>query len=501
MKEKLNILFDLTFAGYPISGIPNEVALLFEMFATSEDIDVCGMIHQAKGRNSIRLNKVSELADLANIIAQFAETPKPGRGHFREKIELIASLVNSMIDSRFNLSINRAELKASDTAKELLFTSLFRIFFSGKVSPNNFDKLKDADYLFTKYNHDLELFKAFIKSGRVRFKAPNEFPIAINYGLKNILAIGHKGTIHRHVDLIALEDPDTLAGNVVIDQTKFYIDKILPKSDVIACLTETAREKLVLANPKLEKKSRVISVLIPQLKRRDGIEDEYIRKQFVSHNWFLNDLDIKNRIIAVKKLNESLSQQEELEYIICVSTVEPRKNYGALVAAWEYMRFNLKRNIKLVIVGGLGWKTDRIEHAIRTYALEGEIIPLAKVPKMGLEILLNRALYFVFLSHNEGFGVGPLEALQCGCPSLVLDKPIYREVYGNSVEYVNSAAADAVGNRLAQLIDERKSSDRELFREELDKKSSPVLSKYTPGSVREKWIETIKELAGYETYY
>ncbi len=48
---------------------------------------------------------------------------------------------------------------------------------------------------------------------------------------------------------------------------------------------------------------------------------------------------------------------------------------------------------------------------------------------------------FAFLSEYEGFGLTPLEALAAGCPPVVLDTPVAREVYGDAAIFVGAATS------------------------------------------------------------
>lgn len=84
------------------------------------------------------------------------------------------------------------------------------------------------------------------------------------------------------------------------------------------------------------------------------------------------------------------------------------------------------------------------------------------VDAAGLASCYRDADLVVFLSQLEGFGFPPLEAAACGTPSLVLDTPVAREVYGRDVTYAARwtqafAAAQAAlaapihGDRLAAL--------------------------------------------------
>ena len=51
--------------------------------------------------------------------------------------------------------------------------------------------------------------------------------------------------------------------------------------------------------------------------------------------------------------------------------------------------------------------------------------------------LFSGAKVFVFPSFAEGFGLPPLEAMASGVPVVCSDIPVFREVYGDAVFYVD----------------------------------------------------------------
>ena len=51
--------------------------------------------------------------------------------------------------------------------------------------------------------------------------------------------------------------------------------------------------------------------------------------------------------------------------------------------------------------------------------------------------LYRKASLFVTTSKNEGFGLTPLEAMSCGCPTICSNIAIFREILGNSCSYIN----------------------------------------------------------------
>ena len=46
-------------------------------------------------------------------------------------------------------------------------------------------------------------------------------------------------------------------------------------------------------------------------------------------------------------------------YVMAVSTLEPRKNFGSLIRAWERVAARRDADLRLVLVGGAGWREER----------------------------------------------------------------------------------------------------------------------------------------------
>lgn len=63
----------------------------------------------------------------------------------------------------------------------------------------------------------------------------------------------------------------------------------------------------------------------------------------------------------------------------------------------------------------------------------------------------RRSCVFVFLSEYEGFGLPPLEAMQAGLATVVLDTDVAREVYGDGALYVAAGDGDALARELTRL--------------------------------------------------
>lgn len=120
------------------------------------------------------------------------------------------------------------------------------------------------------------------------------------------------------------------------------------------------------------------------------------------------------------------------QYILTLSTLEPRKNLKLLVDAYEKLRRQGSSLPKLVLAGRVGWK---MEEFLSQYDLKDEIILPGFIQEEDLPVLYAGAEFFVFPSKYEGFGMPPLEAMACGCLVLSSDATAMPEVLGNAAIY------------------------------------------------------------------
>jgi glycosyltransferase involved in cell wall biosynthesis len=101
------------------------------------------------------------------------------------------------------------------------------------------------------------------------------------------------------------------------------------------------------------------------------------------------------------------------DFLLTVSTLEPRKNVDRLVRAFAKVRPDLPRPWPLVIVGPTGWGPE----PARPDA-EGVIFAGA-VSDQVLSGLYHRARAFAYVPLTEGYGLPPLEAMRVGTPTVV----------------------------------------------------------------------------------
>ena len=66
--------------------------------------------------------------------------------------------------------------------------------------------------------------------------------------------------------------------------------------------------------------------------------------------------------------------------------------------------------------------------------------------------LFSGAKAFVFPSFAEGFGLPPLEAMASGVPVVCSDIPVFREVYGDAVRYVDPSRPESIAEGVREVL-------------------------------------------------
>ena len=192
--------------------------------------------------------------------------------------------------------------------------------------------------------------------------------------------------------------------------------------------------------------------LLPRLARRvRGIitVSEFSKERLISR---LRVEESKIHVVP-NGLSEEFRPEQATEYegefglkdpfFLYVGSLEPRKNLGCLLKAWDEVAF---KDWKLVIVG------DRagIFESVSLKTDSPQVIFTGRLGNRELLSLYRAAHAFVSPSVYEGFGLPPLEAMACGCPCVVSDIPPHREVCGGAPMYVPAHSLKRLGRCLAR---------------------------------------------------
>jgi len=165
---------------------------------------------------------------------------------------------------------------------------------------------------------------------------------------------------------------------------------------------------------------------------------EYCQQQFPEKKINTTTIKLGADISSDSIKNEPFPLAEKnIKYILCVGTIEPRKNYDFVLDAFDIISSKFP-DINLVIVGREGWHSEKTVARIQQHEwLDKRLYWLTKTNDATLASLYENAYLTVVPSLYEGFGLPVTEALQRGCVTLSSDRGALKEAGGKNVDYFN----------------------------------------------------------------
>lgn len=122
------------------------------------------------------------------------------------------------------------------------------------------------------------------------------------------------------------------------------------------------------------------------------------------------------------------------KYALCVGTIEPRKNLGFVLDAFEKGLF--EDDISLVFAGRTGWNVDALKKRIESHPEKGKhFYHFEGLNDESIDWLYRHARVVAFPTYDEGFGLPMIEAFERGTPVICSDRPVLREVGKDLADY------------------------------------------------------------------
>jgi alpha-1,3-rhamnosyl/mannosyltransferase len=142
-------------------------------------------------------------------------------------------------------------------------------------------------------------------------------------------------------------------------------------------------------------------------------------------------------------------------YVLCVGTLEPRKNLSTLFAAFAGLPEPLRKRYPLVVAGMSGWNTDDLMKSAQALIRSGELRLLGYVKDELIAPLYAGASVFCYPSRYEGFGLPALEAMASGVPVLTTNRTSLPEVVGSAGLMVDPDDVGSMRDSLRNLLEDR----------------------------------------------
>ena len=224
-------------------------------------------------------------------------------------------------------------------------------------------------------------------------------------------------------------------------------------------------------------------------------------------NDLIRELDIQKNSISVAypaaapRFHEKLShealmavlQKYDLKsgYIYHGGGLEIRKNTSTLLCAYKQLRDTTENIPPLVISGKIHSKNNTLatdaESLIEDLGLKKNVRLLGFVPDADMPALYQGALFFVYPSLYEGFGLPVLEALSLGTPTLTSPVSSLPEVGGDAVLYADPENAEDMVRQMKRLLTD------ETLRAALSAKSAKQASRFDWESFTQNVLANIQK--------
>ena len=249
------------------------------------------------------------------------------------------------------------------------------------------------------FNYKNILFEDELKSAQVFHST--YYPI--NETVKNFPNLKKIVTVH---DLIPILFPEFHFTSELI---KNIIDSVGEDGYVI-CVSENTKKDLLTFAPHINENRVFVSLLAA------SPENFYV----------CNDED------KFRNIREKYNLPEK--YLLSLATLEPRKNIDHVIRCFVKMITEYKVvDLSLVLVGSKGWDYEKIfdEYENASF-LKDKIVITGFVPDEDLASIYSHANSFYYMSFYEGFGLPPLEAMQCGVPTVTSNSSSLPEVVADA---------------------------------------------------------------------
>jgi glycosyltransferase involved in cell wall biosynthesis len=491
----LKILLDLKPALDGFAGIPQESRLLFRGLLSLEGIELTGLIQHgsAKLQSALPLNfaelPASErILRLSRAIISLEQNLHLGvrargwakvRRHFEPHVLLWDTL-------------RGRELQTSFFDGMLFPDFVWRIFFSKTLDAVDKDAITTARYrILMESRRTMTVaglrslcyfsrprFARIQTSGLDAFIAQTPFPGRVSEGTRLII---------RYHDAVPLLMPHTIADKAFHQASHFYaLQENVRDGAWLCCISEATRTDLLRVFPEAEPRT----VVIPNIVAPEFYE---AAPAFASISQIIETR--LARIPEFRLLPSTGFPPENTPYLLIVSTLEPRKNHALLLAAWERLKATGYPELKLVVVGNLGWMHEPILRRFQPWMERGDLWYLQEVPIRDLRALYQNAAATVCPSLAEGFDYSGVEAMASGGVVVASDIPVHREVYGEAALYFDPYSESNAETVLRILLD----PENHELRTGLAERGPQVSRRYTSESILPRWKQFLKTVQG-ETF-
>ncbi|MEW6438553.1 MAG: glycosyltransferase family 1 protein [Pseudomonadota bacterium] len=148
-----------------------------------------------------------------------------------------------------------------------------------------------------------------------------------------------------------------------------------------------------------------------------------------------------------------LQSLQNLDFVLCVGTVEVRKNHAMLFSIWDELAAEHGISLPpLVVAGRRGWKADAALRRLDEFFESGRIIFVEAPSDEELRWLYSACQFTIFPSFYEGWGLPVGESLWFGKPCAASDTSSIPHVGGDLCTYFSPYHATTIKDAIKALL-------------------------------------------------
>lgn len=163
------------------------------------------------------------------------------------------------------------------------------------------------------------------------------------------------------------------------------------------------------------------------------------------------------------------------EFILNVGTIGPRKNVVNQIEAFKLL--NMPIQFAIAGVKEISLKTGSQNIKLLGYIHHKDLVALYRSARL-----------MSFVSMYEGFGLPAIEAMACGCPCVLSDIPVFREIADGSAKFVDPRDIKSIASGYKQVIED------ENLRSNLIKAGYETAARFSWRSSAKKFLAIFKAL-------
>ena len=158
---------------------------------------------------------------------------------------------------------------------------------------------------------------------------------------------------------------------------------------------------------------------------------------------------------ALSGTSSDVRRLSSMRYVLCVGSMEVRKNNWRLLHAWDMMRRDrpLDQVPRLVFAGRGGWMNTDFERFLASSGHLDGLVTLIEGPSdRDLDVLYRNCLFTVMPSLYEGWGLPVGESLSYGKTAVVSHAASLPEVGGDMVLYCDPNSVTSIMEACRELL-------------------------------------------------